>query len=57
MSSSAAQITKNPLHGGDVSIAWCVKVKTKLLDRICDVGPSESKVLQCAHNGSVHGGI
>jgi hypothetical protein len=42
----ALEITKNPLCCGKVELPRSMHVKADLLDSICNVGPSEGKVLK-----------
>jgi hypothetical protein len=42
----ALEVSKNALHGSEMGLMGVVHVEAHLLDRVGNVGPSESEVLE-----------
>jgi hypothetical protein len=42
------EVGKDLLESGEVGLPWGVHVKAHLLDKVSDVGPRESQVLESA---------
>ena len=53
----AADILKDPLHRGLVSVAWSMHMEAHLLNSILQLRPGESEVLESTNNGPVERSI
>ena len=53
----AADILKDPLHRGLVSVAWSMHMEAHLLNSVLQLRSCESEVLKSTHNRSVEWGI